>query len=572
MIDLRIRGATIVDGTGAERFAGNLEVDAGRITAVGEATRESARQTLDVDGLVVSPGFFDLHTHYDAQWFWEPSASPSCWHGITSVLTGNCGFSLAPVACDADREYLKLLFSQVEGVSQALLDRVVDFRWSGFGEYLECIEPVLGVNVASQIGHSAMRHCAMGADAYEREASPLEIAAMSEMLRKAMSEGAIGFSTLQATFEVGPFGKPVPSQLATHDELRALAKTVGAAGGGIVTVSPHPGAADIDDDYQALLIEMSQLARGASLWNAFQHRWDQPERWRDLLAFMDRAARDGAQVYSVARCQSLDLEFDFLATRLFVYFPTWHDALSLDHGDKRARLADPGVREALRREFNDPEQGPSQMIARSRIVEVLRSNKHPELEGRPLCQIADERGLDLVDLMLDTAVDDDLETRFVYRGLMNGDPQAVREILQSPYCVPGVSDAGAHLDMDCGVDFSGRLLGHWVRSEGIFSLEEAVRRLTSFSADVIGVTDRGRLQPGQAADLVLFDPDTIAAGERETLRDVPGGGTRIVQRAIGVEKVFVNGELLVDGGRPCDVHPGRVLRRGSGANSLAPAE
>lgn len=562
MIDLRIRGATIIDGTGAERFTGDLEVDAGRITAVGDGTRDTARHTLDADGLVLSPGFFDLHTHYDAQWFWEPSASPSCWHGVTSVLTGNCGFSLAPAVSDADRDYLKLLFSIVEGVSQSLLDSVLDFRWSSFGEYLERIEPALGINVAAQVGHSAVRHCAMGADAYERVATPDEIAAMSEMIATAMRAGAVGFSTLQATFEVGPFEKPVPSQLATHDELRALARSVGSAGGGIVTVSPYPGASDIDAGYQALLIEMSQLAGGSALWNAFQHRWDQPERWRDLLAFMQRASSDGASVYSVARCQSLDLEFDFLATRLFIYFPTWHAALSQDHNEKRARLADPKLRDALRREFNDPQQGPSQMIARGRIVEVLHSSKHPELEGRPLLQIAEERGVDIVDLMLDTALDDDLATRFVYRGLMNGDPEAVREILQSPFCVPGVSDAGAHLDMDCGVDFSGRLLSHWVRSEGVFSLEEAVRRLTSFSADVIGVCDRGRLQPGQAADLVLFDPETIAAGERETFGDVPGGGTRIVQRAIGIEKVFVNGDLLVDGSRQRDTHAGRVLRRG----------
>lgn len=563
MIDLRIRGARIIDGTGAASFSGDIEVDKGRIIGVGESSSETARRSVDAGGLVVSPGFFDLHTHYDAQWFWESSASPSCWHGITSVLTGNCGFSLAPARNDADRDYLVQLFSQVEGVSKNLLDAVLDWGWSGFGDYLERIEPVLGINVAAQVGHSALRHCAMGEESYEREASDSEISSMCTMLETAMQEGAIGFSTLQATFEVGPFDKPVPSQLASYDELRALARSVGKAGTGIVTVSPYPGAGDIDDAYQDLLIEMSRLAGGTALWNAFQHRWDQPERWRDLLAFMERAAGEGAQVFSVGRCQSLDLEFDFLSTRLFIYFPTWHDILARDHAAKLARFSDRDLRRALAHEFNDPGQGPSQMIARNRIVEVLRSPKHPELEGRPLAEIAMERGIELVDLMLDTAVADDLETRFMYRGLMNGDTNAVRQILESPYCVPGVSDAGAHLDMDCGVDFSGRLLSYWVRDEGLFTLEEAVRRLTSMSADVIGVRDRGRLLPGQAGDLVLFDPEQIATGERETLDDVPGGGTRIVQRAVGVEEVYVNGVLLVESGRQHDVQPGRVLGRGA---------
>ncbi|MCH2170198.1 amidohydrolase family protein [Myxococcota bacterium] len=561
MIDLLIRDALVIDGTGAAGQPGNVAIDGGRIVEVGADAGGPARRSFDAAGRVVCPGFFDLHTHYDAQWFWEPTASSSCWHGVTSVLTGNCGFTLAPVAAPEDRDYLQRLFSQVEGVSMELLDSVLDWTWSSFGEYLERIRPELGINVAAQVGHCALRHRVMGAESYERAATPDEIEAMAAELKAALHQGAIGFSTLQANFEVGPYDKPVPSQLATHDELRTLATAMGTAGGGVFTVSPHPGAAHIDATYRELMIELSKLTGSAVVWNAFQHRWDDPEGWRDLLAYMEESSERGGEVYAVAKSQRLDLEFDLIDTRLFVWYPTWHQALSLPKEEKLARFADPELRAALREEFDDSPEAPSQMTARSQIVHFTESRTHPELAGRRVADVAAERGVHVVDAMLDVVVEDRLETRFVYRGLMNGDMDAVGQILRGPRCLPGVSDAGAHLDMDCGVDFSGRLLGHWVREQGIMPLEEAVRRLTSMSAAVLGVNDRGRLEPGLAADVVIFDPDTIAAGPREWREDVPAGGRRIVQRALGVGAVIVNGQVLIEDGVHTGALPGTILER-----------
>lgn len=561
MIDLLVRGGVLFDGTGAPRRSGDLAIDAGRVVEIGRGLSRPAHRVIEVKGLAVSPGFFDLHTHYDAQWFWDPTASPSCWHGITSVLMGNCGFSLAPAGPE-DREYLSLLFSQVEGISQELLTGTVDFAWESFGEYLDRIRPHLGVNVAAQVGHSALRHRVMGAASYERAATKAEIAQMQKELARAMSEGAIGFSTLQASFEIGPYEKPVPSQLAHPDELRALAQAIGDAGGGLVSVSPFPGGAEIAPEYRKLLVEMSRAARGAVLWNAFQHRWDQPEGWRDLLEWMEACAHEGAEIYGVAKAQRLDLEFTLMGTRLFVWFPTWHEILSLPHAEKVSRLRDPALRETLRREYSEGAEAPPTMSAREQVLHVLESPGALGLRGRALREIAQERGAPFVDTLLEIALADDLQTRFVYRGLMNGDEDAVRQIMNGPHCVPGVSDAGAHLDMDCGVDFSGELLGTFVRDEQRMSLEEGVRRLTSHSARVLGVTDRGTLAVGQAADLVIFDPDRIGSGAREWLDDVPGGGRRLVQRALGVERVIVNGETLIEDGAHSGALPGEVLARG----------
>ena len=560
MIDLAITDALIVDGTGSPPRSGTVAIDGGKVVEAGAEATTSARRVVDAGGQVVSPGFFDMHTHYDAQWFWDPTASSSCWHGVTSVLTGNCGFSLAPITGPADRDYLRLLFSQVEGVSLELLDEVLDWSWTSFGDYLDAIRPSLGINVAAQVGHSALRHGIMGADAYERAATPDEIAAMAAELRRSIDAGAIGFSTLQAAFEVGPHEKPVPSQLATADEMRALADAIGAAGRGVITVSPHPGAAEIGAEYRELLIDLSRRSGHAVMWNAFQHRWDQPDGWRDLLAFMDHAASVDAEVYAVAKAQRLDLEFELGPGRLFVWYPTWHEVLHRTHGERLDAFADADMRATLRAEYDVDPEGAAAMRSRYRILRFLSSTSEPGLAGRLVADVANERRAHPVDVMLDVAIADDLTTRFVYQGMMNGDEDAVRQILLGDRCVPGVSDAGAHLDMDCGVDFTSRLLGHWSRDEAIMPLEEAVRRLTSMSAGVLGVTDRGTLAPGQAADVVIFDPATIGAGPREWLDDVPRGGRRLVQRSIGVDKVLVNGEVLIDAGEHTGVLPGQVLK------------
>ncbi len=563
MIDLIIKNARIVDGSGAPSYAGSVAVDGGRIVGTGDAWRE-ARRVIDAGGLAVAPGFFDMHTHYDAQLLWDPLCTSSCWHGVTTVLTGNCGFSIAPAAA-RDREYTKQLFCRVEGIPLDIFERVVSWEWESFGEFLDKLPPP-GVNVATQVGHSALRHYVMGQESHEREAKPGEIAAMAEVLKESVRQGAAGFSTLKADFERGPDGGPVPSQCATLDELRALGMALGELGRGVMTISPHPGAADISPEFQDFLIELSRDSGRPMVWNAFQHRWDMPDKWKELLAFMETAAEREARVYSVAKCQRLDLEFDLRSTTMFNWFPTWDAIIKKPHEEKLRLFAEPSVRETLRDEYlNLPAEGAGSMVNRSKIVHVreVRLPEHEAYVDRRVADAAAERGENLVDFMLDLALAEDLSTRFVYYGLMNGDMDAVSEILKGPYCLPGVSDAGAHLDMDCGVDFTGRFLGHWVREREIMSIEEGVRRLTSMPAAILGYHDRGLVAEGMAADLVLFDPDTIQAKPREWLDDVPGGGRRIVQRPVGVKAVFVNGEALIEEGEHTGARPGKLLPAGA---------
>ena len=563
MIDILIRNARILDGSGSPSFFGDVAVDQGKVTEVGEVSG-SARHVVNADGLAVSPGFFDLHTHYDAQLLWDPLATSSCWHGVTTILTGNCGFTIAPAA-PRDRSYVKELFGRVEGVPLDILDQVLSWEWESFGDFLGKI-PALGVNVAAQVGHSALRHYVMGPDSYEREATPEEINRMAAEVKRSIRDGAAGFSTLKADFEKGPNGKPVPSQLASLPELRALGNALGEAGAGVMTISPYPGAADISPEFQEFLIQLSLESGRPMVWNAFQHRWDMPDKWRELLQFMDTAAQRGARVYSIAKCQRLDLEFELTGTTMFAWYPTWDSILKMPHEDKKRLFADPGTRERLRYEYYNLPGSKGSAVDRTEIVHVLETQRpeNKRFERLRVKDIAAARGKDMVDFMLDLALEEDLRTRFCYFGMMNGDMDAVAEIIRGPHCIPGVSDAGAHLDMDCGVDFTGRFLGHWVREREIMPLEEAVRKLTSMPAKVLGYSDRGLVQPGKTADLVVFDPDTIQALPREWRNDLPGGGRRIVQRPVGVKAVMVNGEVLIEDGEHTGALPGKLLGAAAG--------
>lgn len=563
MIDLLIKNARVIDGTGKPAYTGDVAINDGRIVETGDVSTDSSR-VIDAGGLAVSPGFVDMHTHYDAQLLWDPLCTSSCWHGVTTVLTGNCGFSMAPAA-ERDREYNKQLFCRVEGIPLDIFERVVDWEWESFGEFLNRLPP-LGLNVATQVGHSALRHYVMGPESYTREANAEEISKMASILKQSIRQGAAGFSTLKAEFERGPDGGHVPSQCATLEELRAMGMALGELGRGIITISPHPGAADISPEFQNFLIELSCDSGRPIVWNAFQHRWDMPDKWKELLQFMETAAAREAQVYSVAKCQRLDLEFDLQSTTIFNGFPTWDKIIKKPHEEKLRLFADSSIRETLKHEYlNLPQERAGSMVNRSQIVHVRETQlpQHQQYVDRRVADIAKERGENLVDFMLDLALKENLSTRFVYYGLMNGDMEAVGAILKGPYCLPGVSDAGAHLDMDCGVDYTGRFLGHWVREQEIMSLEEAIRRLTSMPAGILGCHDRGVIQEGKAADLVIFDPHTIQAKPREWLNDVPGGGRRIVQRPIGVKTVLVNGAVLIEDGEHTGSLPGKLLPAGA---------
>ncbi len=563
--DLLIQGGTIVDGSGAPAFRGDVAIKDGRIAEVGRAFRHAdsrlrlgAGRVMDATGLVVAPGFFDMHTHYDCQLLWDPLATSSCWHGVTTVLMGNCGFTIAP-ARPGDQEYLMRLMARVEGISLDVLRHGLGWEWETFGQYLDRLRRGLGVNVAAQVGHSALRYVVMGPESYQRASTPEERARMKDVLRQAIADGAIGFSTSQTDHHTGGYGEPVPSRLGGPGELLELAGVLRECGYGVIGVNPKPGGADISPAFQDALVRLARESGRTVLWNSLMHRWDKPEQWRENLRFMERAAAQGAPICAVARYQRMDLEFNLRSTYMFDIFPAWKEVLHLPHEEKKRRLAEPETRARLRAEWD-------RKVSRmdSRRVELLEVGRvalarHRALEGQRVAEQAAAAGQHLVDWLLDLALAEDLETQFVYAGTMNGDPKAVEEIVKAASCVPGVSDAGAHLDMDCGVDFVAVLLGHWVRERGVLTLEEAVRRLTSACASVLGLTDRGLLRAGMAADVVVFDPASFRALPRETVADLPGGGRRIIQRAEGVRAVLVNGQVLLEDGRHTGAMPGRVL-------------
>ncbi len=555
--DLLIKNGTIVDGTGRPGFRGDVALERGKIAAVGKATG-SASRTIDAEGLVVSPGFFDVHTHYDCQILWDPLATSSSWHGITTILMGNCGFTIAP-GRTSDSEYLMRLMARVEGIQYDVLQKGLDWSWDSFGQYLGRIGRQVGVNVAAQVGHSALRYYVMGKESYERAATQDEITRMKQVLRDALFAGAMGFSTSQTAHHTGGYGEPVPSRMSSREELTELCGVLSEFDQGIIGMNPHPGAGSISPEFEDVLIKLAKVARKPILWNQLMDRWDKPEEWKHTLAYMDRAAAECAPHYAVARCQPINVEFNLRRSYSFDVFPTWKDVMAKPHDEKKLLLQDPKVREKLRAEWDTMPQKVSGR--RIDMMEVSRTKllKNQHLQEKRLTDLAKAAGKSILDYVADLSLEEDLDTQFVFIGSLNGDPAAVQQIISHPYCVTGLSDAGAHLDNDCGVDFTGVLLGHWVREKGTMTIEEGVRRLTSMPAGILGIKDRGVLKEGLAGDLVVFDPKTIKALPRELWSDLPGGGQRIVQRAQGVRAVAVNGQLLFDDNKHTGALPGKVL-------------
>lgn len=557
LYDLVIKNGTVVDGSGGPGYRANVAVKGGKIVGVGPAADQAGR-TVDAEGLTVAPGFIDAHTHYDCQLVWDPLATSSSWHGITTVVTGNCGFGIAP-GRPADRDYLMRLMARVEGIPLEVLQHGLDWEWETFGDYLGRLGRNLGVNVAAQVGHSPLRYYVMGPASYERAATAEELAKMKEVLGDAMAAGAVGFSTSQAEFDVGAYGEPVPSRLSSREELFELAGVMGKLHRGILSQNPNPGGAIISPEFQELMIDLARSTGLPLIWTLLVHRWDMPDEWRNALRFMDRAAASGAKVYALGRCQRMDLEFNLRSTYMFDYCPSWKRVLTTPHEEKKSMLRDPQARAELRDDWDRLVSARPARRADLLHIGQTKLAKNRQLQGRPVLQMAAQQRKHVVDFLLDLSLEEDLETQFVYVGAMNGDPEAVEQIVKSLHCLPGVSDAGAHLDMDCGVDYIGILLGHWVRERGVLSLEEAVRRLTSMSASILGIPDRGLIREGMAADIVIFDPARIRALPREIVRDLPGGGPRIIQRAEGVKAVVVNGEILFEDGKHTGTMPGRVL-------------
>lgn len=563
--DLLLRGGTVVDGTGAPAVRADVAVAGGQIVALGpEARAQSAAREIDVEGRVVAPGFVDLHTHYDAQLLWDPTASPSPAHGVTTVFGGNCGFGLAPVGPE-HTDYLAELMARVEGIPLPALRAGVPWGWSDFGGYLDALDARgTAVNAGFLVGHSAVRRSAMGAAATGGTATDDQVRAMAAMVRAALDAGAFGFSSSQAPTHHDGNGDPVPSRAATRDELLALAGELAPYRGTQLELI-LPGCLNgFTDDEVELMGDLSLAADAPLNWNVLGVSADGGHEHQ--LAASTRVAERGARVVALTIPQSMRIRLSFLTGFVLDGLPGWSEVLARPVPERLRLLADPAVRARLDAGAHSPEAGVLSRLARwdrFTVVEGFTPATRRQ-EGRTVGTIATEAGRDPFDVLCDLVVADGLRTGLRPELPAEDDAtwQARAAVWRDPRAVVGASDAGAHLDMFCMVGYSTFLVGPAVRDLGLLGLEEAVRLLTDVPAQLYGLTGRGRITVGAHADLVVFDPATVGPGREHTVDDLPGGSSRIVVDAEGVERVFVAGSEIVRDGLLTDARPGTVLRRG----------
>ena len=559
--DLVIRGGFIVDGTGAPGQIGDVAVSGGRIVEVGTVTGRGTRE-VDARDLVVAPGFIDPHTHYDAQLTWDPSASCTSWHGVTTIVTGNCGFTMAPCR-PQDRLTLMKMLEYVEGMSLEAMQKGIQWEFETFREYLDAIDRLpLWVNVAPFIGHSAVRQWVMGDAAWERAATDDELARMGDEVRRAMGDGAIGFSSTTNMNHVGDRGRPVPSRLGTDHELEYLAGVMGESGRGIVELTIGGSRADRVAEVDRYM-ELARASRRPVTMVSVRHNPVRPDEHRQILARVDAAWREGLHLHPQGTCSPLTSTFTLMNGFVFGRYKAWRRVLEAKPSEWRAIFADPTFRAEFR-------QNVSRTALFNGDVAPLRVKRavKPELqaiEGRTIVEVARDMGKDVIDAFFDLALEDDFRTEF-QTATMNTDAASVAEIFTHPRAVLGLSDAGAHITMFSEAGQTSELLGTWVRERQALSIEAAVRLITSAPAEIFGIPDRGRLAPGLAADITVFDPKTIACHEEEIVHDMPDGGPRYISRASGIQWSFVNGRPIICDGRlpePAAVSgAGRVIRAG----------
>jgi N-acyl-D-aspartate/D-glutamate deacylase len=556
MYDLMLKGGRVYDGSGLPSYNADVGLANGKIVEIGRL-HGPARRTLDVTGLAVAPGFIDPHTHLDAQLLWDPMGTSSCYHGVTSVVVGNCGLSLAP-AKPENRDAVIKSFVRVEAISRRVLEEGVQWKWVSTPEYLDALGSRLGINAAALVGHIAVRHYVMGEDAVERPATADEIEKMRALVRQGMEAGAVGFSTNQNPRHIREDKKPVASRLATDDELGALLDVLGEMNAGVIQLSG--GGTDARGRI-AYAAGMARRTGRPVLWQSISHSWSRPHHWRGML---DATAKvfneEGLPIYAMTQAKPFEMRYTLLDAQCFDEFPTWKTAMFSPVEVRRQMFSDAGCRTRLRAEAVE-DKSPSVFPRRWDVIFVdqVKLPKNKCLERKTVEEVARSLGKDGLDVFLDLSLEEDLQTRFVHI-TTQGDPDAVCEILKHPTVMIGQSDAGAHMGYDARFGYCTAFLGRWVRDCGIMPLEEAVSKLTFRVASVFGLNDRGLARPGMAADLVVFDPSTINTMEPEYVQDLPGNETRMIQKAIGVHHTIVNGEMAIENGAATGARPGRVLK------------
>ena len=552
--DFVIRGGTVVDGTGAPSRRADVAVQDGRIVAIGDDLEGD--RVVDATGRIVAPGFFDIHTHYDAQVFWDPGLSSSCWHGVTSVVAGNCGFSIAPTL-PAQRGVIVRTLQAVEDMSEAMLNAGIDWSFETFAEYLALVERTGTIlNYGCYIGHSAVRLFVMGDEGYEREATDDEIAAMREVVADGMRAGALGFASSFSANHRGDRGLPIPSRNGTREEFVALASVLGELGYGAVSYAPGVPVT-WRDSYEI------QPAIGRPLmWTPMLTTYPEPD-YKAMMAEHAAGVAGGADVHPQITCLPLTIQLRMDNPYYFRTVPIFLELLGYDPSEFERFYRDPAWRAEAA--LQAPDVKPPVIWHKFLVGET---EAHPELIGRDVASIARERGCTEIDVLCDLALADNLKTRFIVT-LSNYEDEPVIDLMRQPNAVFGQSDAGAHVSQLCDASMPTELLAHWVRDRRAFTIEEAVHKLTAELADLFGITNRGRLTVGAAADIVVFDLDTIDPGPLTRVRDLPGDEERLVaDRPTGIDHVFVNGVAITENGvslvGSMSARPGQILRADGG--------
>jgi N-acyl-D-aspartate/D-glutamate deacylase len=568
MFDCIIRGGELIDGSGAPRRRADIGIRGGRITEIAELSGD-AQRTIDADGRVVAPGFVDIHTHFDAQAFWDGTLSPAPLHGVTTVVGGNCGFSIAPLVPEAG-DYLMRMLARVEGMPLQSLAVGVPWDWRSFGEYLSRLDGRLAVNAGFMVGHSALRRVVMGERAVGEEASAEDLAAMTEVLGTSLAEGGLGFSSSAAATHNDGDGRPVPSRFANDDELLALCRVLSEHPGTALEFLPGIGA--FDDATRERMAALSIAANRPLNWNVLGVSAFAKEMVEAQLEASDHAAARGGKVVALTPSQVMTLRINLASGFIFDALPEWAPVIALPIEQRKDAFADPAVRERLAKGARSEAAGVLRVLAmwEKMTVDETFTPANAGLKGRNLGDIASERGQEPFDAMLDIALSEDLRTSF--RPFIPGDDDASwalrSQVWRDPRTVIGASDSGAHLDMIDTFTCTTSLLGTGVRERGLLSLEEAIEQLTAIPADLYGIRDRGRLAPGAHADVVVFDPGSVGPGPVHTRHDLPEGAPRLYAEAEGIAHVLVNGVEIVNGKEFTGERPGTILRSGRDTDSV----
>ena len=559
MFDLVIRNGTVIDGTGIPGRVADVAVSEGRIVAVGEVT-EQGENEIDASGLIVAPGFVDVHTHFDAQVFWDTTLSPSPLHGVTTVISGNCGFTIAPLEAEHG-DYMMEMLARVEGMPLTSLQEGVPWNWRTFGEYLDAIDGTLMPNAGFLVGHSAIRRTVMGERSVGELASEGELQSMKELLAESISAGGLGFSSSWAKTHNDADGEAVPSRHASETELIELCSVLRDSDA--VALEFIPTIERFDNEVYQLLTDMSVAADKPLNWNVIFVNARQADLIEEKLQASDYAARQGGRVIALTAPMPAVSRLCFESGFLLDTLHGWTEPMALPPEEKLALLSDPERRKAL----NEDAQKPSAFRGVARwerltVGEVTKESlKH--LEGRTIGEIADETGKSAWDTLCEIVVEDDLKTGLYPPAAGDNDESwALRQALwNDDRCLIGASDAGAHLDFLATFNYSTYLLAA-ARDRSLLSLESAVNKLTDVPARLYGLKERGRVEEGWWADLVVFDAAEVAPAEVEVREDLPGGAWRLYSEAVGVHHVFINGEHAVRDGGFTDARPGTLLRSG----------